>query len=43
MKDWSQKDHHKELLLNKELFIIVEHQAFVIRVQEDELKCVPVN
>ena len=43
MKDWSQEDHHKALLLNKELFIIVKDQAFVIRVQEDELKCVPIN
>ena len=31
------------MLLNKELFITVEDQAFVIRVQEDELKCVPVK
>ena len=43
MKDWSQEDHHKALLLNKELFITVEDQAFVIRVQKDELNCVPVN
>ena len=43
MKDWSQEDHHKALLLNKELFITVEDQAFDIRLQEDELKCVPVN
>ena len=43
MKDWSQEDHYKALLLNKELFITVEDQAFVIRVQKDELNCVPVN
>ena len=43
MKDWSQEDHHKALLLKKELFITIEDQAFVISVQEDELKCVPVS
>ena len=31
------------LLRNKELFITVKGQIFVSRVQEDELKCVPVN
>ena len=42
MKDWSQEDHHKATLLNKELLITVEDQTFAIRVQ-DELKSVPVN
>ena len=43
MKDCNQEDHHKASLFNKELYINVEDQAFVIRVQEDELKCVPVS
>ena len=34
MKDWSQEDPHKALLLNKEFFIAVEDQVFVVRVEE---------